>query len=54
MEAASSAETFVSYHNSSRRHNPKDRDLNIHLCENVRSCIKWCVCVCVCVCVCDF
>jgi hypothetical protein len=30
MEAAISSETSVSYHNSTRRHNPEDLDLKIY------------------------
>jgi hypothetical protein len=33
MEAARSSEIFVSFRNTTRRHNPY-LDLNIHLCEN--------------------
>jgi len=31
MEAAWRSETFVSYHNITRRHNPEELDLNLHM-----------------------
>jgi hypothetical protein len=37
MEASKSFETFVSYHNTTTRHNPEDRDLNPHRRENLES-----------------
>jgi hypothetical protein len=37
MEAARSIEKLVSCHNSARRHNPEDLDLNIHSRENLKS-----------------
>jgi hypothetical protein len=36
MEAARSSETSVSYHITTRRHNPEDRDLNPHRRENLK------------------
>jgi hypothetical protein len=35
MEVARTSETVVSYHNTTRRHNPQDLDLNIHRRENL-------------------
>jgi len=35
--AASFSETMVSYHNTTRRHNPDDLDLNLHRRENLKS-----------------
>jgi len=32
-----SSETFVTYHNTTLRHNPEDLDLNLHLCENFKT-----------------
>jgi hypothetical protein len=37
MEAARSSETVESYHITTRRHNPKDRDLKLHCRENIES-----------------
>jgi len=35
MEAAWISETFVSYHNTTWRHNPEDLDLNKFYCSNI-------------------
>jgi hypothetical protein len=37
IQAAPSSETSVSYHITTRRHNSKDRDLNLHRRENLKS-----------------
>jgi len=37
MEAARFSETLISYHNSTRRYNPEDLNLNVHLCESLKS-----------------
>jgi hypothetical protein len=37
MEAAMSSETSVSYRITTRRHNPEDRDLNLHRHEDLNS-----------------
>jgi hypothetical protein len=37
MEAARSSKTLVSYHNTTRRHNSEDLDLNLHRREILKS-----------------
>jgi len=36
MEAAWNSETLLSYRNTTRRHNPKELDLNLHRHENLK------------------
>jgi hypothetical protein len=36
METARSSETFVSYRNTTRHHNPEDFDLNLHRRKNLK------------------
>jgi hypothetical protein len=36
MEAAMPSETSVSYHNTTRRHNPEQLDVNLHHRENYK------------------
>jgi gamma-glutamylcysteine synthetase len=36
MKAAKLSETLVSYHTTARRHNPENRDVNLHRRENLK------------------
>jgi len=40
METARSSETLVSYHDTTRCHNPEDLDLNLHSCESPKTHIR--------------
>jgi len=37
IHAVSTSETSVSYHNTTRRHNPEDLDLNLHHRKSLKS-----------------
>jgi hypothetical protein len=41
MEAATFSETLVSYHITTRRHNPEDLDANLHRRENFKCCDEF-------------
>jgi hypothetical protein len=43
MEAARSSETLVSYHITTRRHNPEDYDLNLHRRDKVKVKLSLCL-----------
>jgi hypothetical protein len=40
MHVARSSETLITYHITTRRQNPEDRDLNLHPRKNLESCKK--------------
>jgi hypothetical protein len=40
MEASQTSETLVSYH-TTKQHNPEELDLNLHHCENLKTCKNY-------------